>query len=378
MTPLRIALLSPFPPLKGGIARFSEELRRAFEAAGCEVAPVPFRRLYPRWLMKGRSATESGYANLPDTPLALDLMNPLSWLLSARRLRASRADMLLVACWSGILAPLTAVMRRVSGLPTVVLLHNFTSHESIPGESMLKRLLVSSSDGFITLSRAVESELRSFAPASRTLSLFHPVYERQSVSPSKADARRALDLPDTAKVLLFFGYIREYKGVDTLLEAMASVARRDDSVRLVIAGEYILDPGRFREYAEQLGIAGKVDFRVGYVPAGQVATLMAAADAIVLPYRSATQSGIVSLALGHGVPVIACNAGGLGDQVEHGRTGWLVREEGAEALAAGILDFFRERVHLLLAEGITDACRRTSWREFASQAAKFLEQISLE
>lgn len=371
--PPRIALLSPFPPLKGGIARFSDELRRAFEAAGCEVVPVPFRRLWPRWLMKGHSATESGDANSPDSPFALDLMNPPGWLSAARKLRAARPDVLLVAYWSGVLAPLTALMRRASGLPTVVLLHNFTSHESIPGESMLKRLLVSSSDGFITLSRAVDSELRAFAPAARTLRLFHPLYESQSLIPSKADARRSLGLPEAAKVLLFFGYVREYKGLDTLLEAMAAVVLRDPSFRLVVAGEFILDSSRFREHARRLGIEGAVEFREGYVPAAEVSTLMAAADAVVLPYRAATQSGIVSLALGHGVPVIACNAGGLGGQVEHGRTGWLIREEGGEALADGILDFFRERERLPLEEGIAEFCRRNSWREFASQAEKFLK-----
>lgn len=378
MTPPRIALLSPFPPLKGGIARFSDELRRAFEAAGCEVVPVPFRRLWPRWLMKGRPATESGDANSPDSPFALDLMNLPSWLSVARRLRAAKPDVLLVAYWSAVLAPLTTVMRRVSGLPTVVLLHNFTSHESIPGESMLKRLLVSSSDGFITLSRAVDSELQAFAPAARTLRLFHPLYERQAPAPPKTDARRAIDLPDAAKVLLFFGYVREYKGLDTLLDAMASVMRRDPSFRLVVAGEFILDSSPFREHARRLGIEGAVMFREGYVPAGEVSTLFAAADAVVLPYRSATQSGIVPLALGLGVPVIACNAGGLGDQVEPGRTGWLVREEGAEALADGIFDFFRERKRLPLEEGIAEFCRRNSWREFASQAEKFLKTCKQE
>jgi glycosyltransferase involved in cell wall biosynthesis len=378
LTPLRIALLSPFPPLKGGIARFSEELRRAFEAAACEVLPVPFRRLYPRWLMKGRPASEPGSALASDTPLALDLMNPLSWLSSARRLRSSRPDVLLIAYWSGILAPLSAVMCRASGLKTVVLLHNFTAHESIPGESMLKRMLVSSSDGFIALSRTVESELRAFAPAARTLCLFHPLYERQSASPSKSEARRAVGLSDEVNVLLFFGYVREYKGLDTLIDAMAAVLRRDPSAKLIVAGEFILDSSPFREHTRRLGLDGAVEFREGYVPAGEVATLMAAADTVVLPYRSATQSGIVSLALGHGVPVIACNAGSLGDQLEHKRTGWLVREEGPEALADGILDFFHERERLPLEEGIAEYCRRNSWREFASQAAGFLETCSRE
>ena len=376
MTPPRIALLSPFPPLKGGIARFSDELRRAFESADCEVTPVAFRRLYPRWVTKGRSATDSGDAKMADATRTLDLMNPLTWLSAARRLRDSNADVLLVACWSGLLAPLTAMMRRASGLPTVVLLHNFTAHESIPGESMLKRLLVSSADGFITLSRAVESELLAFAPGARTLRLFHPLYESQSPIPSKSDARRTLGLPEAAKVLLFFGYVREYKGLDTLLEAMAIVLRRDPSFRLIVAGEFILDSSAFRDHARRLGIEGAVEFREGYVPAGEVATLMAAADSVVLPYRSASQSGIVSLAFGHGVPVIACNAGGLGAQVEHGRTGWLVREDGAEALADGILDFFRERERLPLEAGIVEFRRRNSWSEFASRAVDFLETCS--
>lgn len=376
MAPLRIALLSPLPPLKGGIARFSDRFRQALESAGCEVVPVSFRRLWPRWLLKGRPAVEPGNHVSPAPPFSLDLMNPFSWFPVARRLRSLRPDVLLVAYWSAVLAPLTALMRRASGLPTVVLLHNFTSHESIPGESMLKRLLVSSSDGFITLSRAVDSELQAFAPAARTLRLFHPLYERQAPAPPKTDARRAIDLPDAAKVLLFFGYVREYKGLDTLLDAMASVVRRDPSFRLVVAGEFILDSSPFREHARRLGIEGAVMFREGYVPAGEVSTLFAAADAVVLPYRSATQSGIVPLALGLGVPVIACNAGGLGDQVEPGRTGWLVREEGAEALADGIFDFFRERKRLPLAAGIDEFRRRNSWCEFASLAAAFLETCS--
>ncbi|MGC8774480.1 MAG: glycosyltransferase family 4 protein [Chlorobaculum sp.] len=376
MTPLQIALLSPFPPVKGGIARFSDELRRAFEAAGCEVVPVPFRRLYPRWLMKGRTATEPGESGVPASPFTFDLMNPLSWLSSARKLRNTKPDVLLIAYWSGVLAPLCALMRRASGLPTFVLLHNFTSHEPIPGESMLKRLLVSSSDGFITLSQTVESELRAFAPTAKTLRLFHPLYERQTPAPSKADARCSIGLPEDAPVLLFFGYVREYKGLDTLFEAMALVLQRESSSRLVVAGEFILGSSRFRDEARRLGIDGAVEFREGYVPAGEVATLMAAADAVVLPYRSATQSGIVPLALGHGVPVIACDTGGLGDQVEHGRTGWLVREEGAEALADGILGFFRQRERLPLKAGIDDFRRRNSWREFASQAAAFLKTCS--
>jgi glycosyltransferase involved in cell wall biosynthesis len=374
--PLRIALLSPFPPLKGGIARFSSRLQNAFEDAGCEVIPIPFRRLFPRWLLKGRVAYEPGAALFPESHCSLDLMNPISWLVTARHLRRLDPDVLLIAYWTGILAPLCALMRRATGLKTVILLHNFTSHEHIPGESLLKGMLTASSDGFIVLSRSVGAELAAFRPKSRILTLFHPVYEPQGICSPKREARRSMGLPEESKVLLFFGYVREYKGLDMLIEAMALVLQKDPSVRLVVAGEFFIDSHVFKDQASRLGIDANVDFQEGYVPTERVGTLMAAADAVVLPYRSATQSGIVPLAFGHGVPVIACDAGALAEQVEHGRTGWIVEGRGAEAMAAGILGFFRTQERQPYDQRIEAACRKMSWSVFASEAARFLERCS--
>jgi glycosyltransferase involved in cell wall biosynthesis len=339
------------------------------------VVPIPFRRLYPRWLLKGRAAYEPGTHLSPDLPLSLDLMNPFSWLAAARHVRSCEADVLLIAYWTGLLAPLCAVMRRVTGLKTVVLLHNFTSHEHIPGESLLKSVLTASADGFIALSGSVASELMAFSPDSSTLTLFHPLYEPQDGRLSKPDARRVLGLAVESKVLLFFGYVREYKGLDLLLEAMAVVVRKDPSVRLVVAGEFVIDASVFRELADRLGIDANIDFHEGYVPAERVAALMASADAVVLPYRSATQSGIVPLAFGHGVPVIACDAGALAEQVEHGRTGWVVDGHSAEDLAAGILGFFDRKESLPFEQYIEEASRKMSWSAFASGAALFLERF---
>jgi glycosyltransferase involved in cell wall biosynthesis len=303
-------------------------------------------------------------------------MNPFSWLVAARNIRRLKPDVLLIAYWTGLIAPLCALMRRATGLNTVILLHNFTSHENIPGEALLKRLLTASTDGFIALSRSVEAELTDFSPNSRTLTLFHPVYEPQGGWLSKRDARLSMGLGEESKVLLFFGYIREYKGLDRLLEAMAVVLRRDQSVRLVVAGEFVIDSTVFKDQAARLGIASSVDFYEGYVPSERVAALMAAVDAVVLPYRSATQSGIVPLAFGHGVPVIASDAGALAEQVEHGRTGWIVEDPGIDALAAGILDFFRLKQSQPLDRYIEAACRKMSWSAFAAEAARFLERCS--
>ncbi|NTU67735.1 MAG: glycosyltransferase [Chlorobiaceae bacterium] len=374
--PLRIALISPFPPLKGGIARFSGLLRPALEAAGCEVLPVPFRRLYPRWLLNGRPAADAGdQATLPSS-FRLDLMNPLSWFLTARAVRNQRPDLLLVAYWGGLLAPLCAVFRAVTGIRTVALLHNFASHERLPAEALLQRLLLASSDGFITLSSSVREELDSAGHRKPATTLFHPVDAAPEHLPSKPEARKLLGLPSEAKVLLFFGYLRRYKGLDVLLETMAVAHRRDPSLLLVVAGEPVGAAGSVGAAVERLGIAGCVQLLPGYVSADRLAPLFAAADAVVLPYRSATQSGVAPLALSHGVPVIACDAGALPSQVAHGRTGWVVRRAGHEALAEGILEFFRCRGSMPLREGLDEARRAASWQEFASQAASFLDSCA--
>ena len=355
--------------MKGGIAGFSALLRTALEDAGCEVLPVPFRRLYPGWIMQGRPAHEPGH---PAVDSRLDLMNPLSWISTARAVRRQNPEVLLVAYWSGLLAPLCALFRAVTGIRTLLLLHNFTSHEQLPGEGLLQRLMLASADGFVTLSDSVGSELAAFGNRKPVKQLFHPVDAPRGPLPPKGESRISLGLPADAKVLLFFGYIRRYKGLDLLLEAMAIAIRREPSLHLVVAGEFISGISIFRAEVERLGIASSVTLLPGYVPSERVAPLLAAADAVVLPYRSTSQSGVAPLAFAHGVPVIACDAGALSSQVAHGRSGWIVGRPGAEALAEGILEFFRARGSMPLAEGIEAARRSTSWKAFAAQLASFL------
>lgn len=376
MTPLKIALLSPFPPLKGGIARFSSLLAGALAEAGHEVFPVSFRTLYPRWLLGGRSPVEPGTAE--GAALAssgLDLVNPLTWFTTARRIRAMKPDVLLIAYWSAILAPLCYVVRRVSGVTTVILLHNFTTHEHFPAEGVMKRLLLLSAEGFIALSASVHGELKRFRPSVRSVQLFHPVYEPALQPPGREDARLQLGIASEAKLLLFFGYVRGYKGLDMLFEAMAIAVRLDPAIRLMVAGEFIEGEGRFRALAARLGISGSVDIFPGYVPERETSQLFSAADAVVLPYRSASQSGVARLALGFGVPVIVTAAGGLAEEVEHRGTGWVVEASSPEAFAEGMVAFFRERDPAHMQRRIAASREAASWRVFAGEAGRFLGTV---
>jgi glycosyltransferase involved in cell wall biosynthesis len=362
--------------MKGGIVRFSGLLHDSLQQAGHLVIPVPYRKLYPRWLTPVGSSCEPAAAAPEDQhPFRLDLFNPLSWIRTARQLRGLQPDVLLAAYWIGIQAPLFFVLRLFSGIPTVILLHNFTSHESIPAEPLLKKLLVASADGFITLSGSVLHELKGFSGSARAISLFHPVYEPHGALPSKATARIQLGIGGQARLLLFFGYVRDYKGLDLLLEALSLVIHQDPSVRLLVAGEFFRDIGYFREMAARLGIGGHVDFQPGYVPAERVAPLFRAADAVVMPYRTASQSGVVQLAFGHGIPVIVNDVGGLAGQVAHRRTGWVVSNPGPETLAEAIQEFFREKDLQDMGRNIEQARTAMSWKAFGEAAAGFLNEI---
>ncbi len=371
LKPLRIGFVSPFSPLKGGIARFSGLLREALQAQGYEVISLPFRKLYPDFVTNG--ATE-GHSLALDGSLVL--FNPLSWPSAIRSLMARKPDIILISYWTALLAPFCWLLRRLAGVRVVVLLHNFSSHDPLFFEPLMQRLLASSADAFLTLSGVVSQELSAAIPQSRSMQLFHPVYdpEPDAKALSRAEARRALDLNAGAPVLLFYGYVRRYKGLDLLLRAMPAILLRESSLKLLIAGEFHEDPEGYRRMIKQLGIQGSVDLRPGYLSGEQSALLFAAADAVVLPYRSATQSGVVQLAYGYGVPVIVTPVGALPEGVLHGRTGWVAPDVSREGIAAAAAEFLESRGRLSeTVSAIAEFRRDSSWEAFASRAGGFLE-----
>ncbi|MEI6652432.1 MAG: glycosyltransferase family 4 protein [Chlorobiaceae bacterium] len=368
---MRIAFISPFFPLKGGIARFSGLLADAFrEQRGDDVVPLAFRALFPNFITKGAEAP------LPEK-VRLVLFNPFSWLETVRCIRSLKPDIVLVAYWTGLLAPLCFVVRRFTGIKMVVLLHNLSSHESFFIEPLMQRLLAASADGVLTLSGAVSQEVKAAMPKIPLLKLFHPVYEPEGSQPLVVDARKALNLDIHSPVLLFFGYVRHYKGLDVMLRAMPAILRREPALRLVVAGHFYEDVSLYRQLVDQLGLAGNVDLYPGYVSAERSALYFASADAVVLPYRSATQSGVVQLAYGYGLPVIVTPEGALPEMVRPGETGWVARDSSFEGFAEAVLQFLDNRERLPLMRPAIEVFRHEySWEAFADSAGSFLETIA--
>lgn len=366
MTQLQIALVSPFPPLRGGIAHFSTELSRALTAASHKPLHIGFRSLYPRFILRGRAAAPPATSFPQDAYLVL--YNPLSWIRASLRLRRLRPDVVLIAYWAGFLAPLCFVFHRLTGLRTVVLLHNLSSHESFFFEPLMRRILSFSADGFITLSPSVDRAVASALPSIPRLMLSHPDYPPGAELPQKGLARRTLGLDPDGPLLLFFGYVRRYKGLDLLLEALALLPSRT-GLRLVVAGEFYEPLERYRSLISSLGIEDRVSLHPGYVEPERSALYFAAADASVLPYRSATQSGVAGLARGYGLPLIVTPAGSLAEAVSAGSGGVVADACSAEGIARAIAAF-------LDAPGgeqrLSKGSGSISWTEFADAVAVFL------
>ncbi|NTU97456.1 MAG: glycosyltransferase [Chlorobiaceae bacterium] len=376
MKPLRIAFLSPFHPLKGGIAKFSDLLLAAFSRRSYDLLPIPFKALYPGFLQRfasfsSRSATAAGPEN------GIVLYNPFSWFRSVRLIRSMQPDILLMAYWTGFLAPLYFMVHRFTGAKCVLLVHNFSSHESWFFEPFMQKLIARFPVAFITLSRTVAGEVAAAVPKKPVLRLFHPVYEPSGDAFSRADARRELGIGSGVPVLLFFGYVRRYKGLDILLEAIPAILERDPSLMLIVAGEFFENPALYRAMTVRLGITANVIIHEGYVPGEKTGLYFAAADALVLPYRCATQSGVVQLACGYGLPVIATPAGALPDMVLHGRTGWIADECSPAGVARAAGEFLAGRANLgAMRREIEVFARSFSWDAFARDAGEFLENQS--
>ncbi|MEM8600316.1 MAG: glycosyltransferase [Bacteroidota bacterium] len=365
--PLRIALVGPAPPYRGGIAHFLVSTAKRLRGRGHAVEVVTFTRQYPELLFPGKTQyAESEPAN--DGPQAmrlLDSIGPRSWWRTARHLRAWQPDVVVFMQWMPFFAPaFGTVARQVrkDGARVLAVVHNALPHEPRPGDHALMRYLLRAVDGLVVLSDSVRSDLARLGvdeTQTPVRQVRHPVYDHFGDPLPQAEARRRLSLPHDAPVLLFFGFVRAYKGLGVLLDAMPKVLERVPEARLVVAGEFYEDEAAYRERAAVLGDA--VRFDADYIPDAEVATYFSAADVVVQPYRSATQSGVAQIAFHFARPVVTTDVGGLAETVPNGEAGLVVPPEAPKALAAALVRFFEDDLGDTLAAGVRRERARYSW-----------------
>lgn len=372
---MKIVIVSTAFPLRGGIAHYIALLARALSVRH-EVEIITFKRQYPSFLFPGKSQEEQGeLASTTPAPQRVDSINPLNWMSVGREIARRKPDVLLFKYWLPFFGPcfgtIARVVKRRCGARVLVICDNVIPHEHRPFDHAFTRYLFRATDAFIVQSHAVETELKNFWPGAHYQYVPHPVYELFGSGTDKAGARKDLAI-SAPRVLLFFGYIRRYKGLQVLLEAMARVVRTID-VHLVVVGEFYDEERRYRELIRSLNLERSVTVRSDYVPNSEVGRYFSAADAVVLPYLSATQSGIAQIAYNFDRPVIVSNVGGLAEVVIEGESGLVVPANDPDALAQSILRLYEGENLARLSAGVAREKKKYTWGNLVSG----IEQIVL-
>lgn len=333
---MKTGIIGPFPPYRGGIAQFSmkllQTLSRVFPRD--EFVPVSYRRLYPSLLFPGTSQMEPGLSDsLPDAERLVDSCNPLAWISARGRLEDGDFDRLILQWWHPFFAP-SLLASVPSGIPSAAVCHNVVPHESFPMAGWLARRLLGRMELVVVHSRSDSEQAASLGLGPDVLRLYHPIYDQyDDPEMTRERAREMLGYSETTRLVLFFGLVRSYKGVQDLVRAMGSLP---EDVNLLIVGESYADRREITTIIQSMGLSGRIRWIDRFVPDGEVAVYFRAADVVALPYRHATQSGVAQIALSFDKVLVLTDTGGLSELVDHGSTGYLARPWSPSGLAEAI------------------------------------------
>lgn len=363
---MRIVIVGTAWPYRGGLAAFHERLSRQLQAEGHEVELVTFTLQYPSFLFPGK--TQYSPEPAPEglhIVRKLSSVNPLSWCRTGRYVCSLRPDLVVIPYWMPFMAPALATVGNIvrrRGVRVVSIVHNLIPHERRPGDGLLTRWFVRACDAFVALSRSVLTDLDAFDPRRLRPRIFspHPLYDHYGERLPKEEARRMIGVPEEGRYALFFGFIREYKGLDLLLEAMADRRVRELGVRLLVAGEFYGDPKPYLDRIARLGIGDSVILRNDFIPDHEVNRYFCAADLVAQPYKSATQSGVTQVAYHFEVPMLVTRVGGLPEIVPDGRCGYVV-EPAPASIADALVRFFSSDAAGTMIEGVREEKKRYAW-----------------
>jgi len=344
---LKIAIIGPAHPLRGGLASYNERLAKQFIDEGNEVTIYTFSLQYPSFIFPGTTqySTESKPSNLTIN-VCINSINPFNWIKVGNNLKNEKPDLVIVRYWLPFMGPcLGFILRQIKKnkqTKIVCIADNIIPHEKRFGDKAFTKYFVQPVDAFITMSDKVMTDLKLFAPTKPTQLVAHPLYDNFGEKVSKEEARLKLGIKNEELILLFFGFIRKYKGLDLLLNAMKIIKNSNFNIqnsKLLIAGEFYEDRKAYDEQIEKLDLQESLILHTDFIPDSEVKYYLCAADVVVQPYKNATQSGVTPLAYHFEKPMIVTNVGGLPSLVPNNKVG-LIAEPNAESIAEKIIDYF--------------------------------------
>lgn len=371
---MKIVIVGTAYPLRGGIAHYNALLYRELSKKH-EVGIITFKRQYPALLFPGKTQAETDgeMLRVPGEPL-IDSINPLNWIAVGKEIRRRNPDLIIMKYWLPFFGPCFGTIARQAKKGTnakvVYICDNIVPHEKRPGDTAFTKYAFGAGDFYIVQSDAVERDLNALFPGSTYKKVAHPVYNIFGEPVDKHEARKQLGITDE-RVMLFFGYVRGYKGLNVMLEAQAKIVK-ELAVRLLVVGEFYDDKEKYMKQIASLGIDRSVTVNSDYVANDKVGLYFSAADVVMLPYISATQSGIAQIAYNFNKPVIATNVGGLAEVVRDGVTGLVVPPQNPDALKDAVLRYFLEHKEEEFTANVMIEKKKYSWEAMTDAIEGFV------
>jgi D-inositol-3-phosphate glycosyltransferase len=369
-----IVIIGPAYPLRGGLATYNQLLAIKLQDQGHQVRIVTFSLQYPSILFPGKTqySTDPKPEHL-DIEVSLNSVNPLNWVRLGRKLKKEKPDLIIFRYWMPFMGPCLGTLGRIVSknkhTKVIAIADNIIPHEQRFFDSAFTRYFVGGCDGFVTMSESVLSDLKQFTTTKPAAYNPHPMYESFGPQLEKADARKKLGLQEDGKYLLFFGFIRKYKGLDILLRAFADKRIQEAGIKLIIAGEYYDKPDDYQAIIKECNLENALVQANDFIPDSEVSTYFSAADMVVQTYKTATQSGVTQIAYYYHNPMLVTDVGGLAELVPHNKVGYVTSPDINE-IADAILDFYSNSRETAFIENIKTERLRFTWD---SMIAKLFE-----
>ena len=373
-----IIIVGPAYPYRGGIADFNERLAREFQREGHKVTIYTFTLQYPGFLFPGKTQYSTSPAPGDLTIVRkVNSINPLNWVKVGREIRRQHPDMVMVRFWLPFLSPCLGTIARIiskdKGIKVVSLLDNVVPHEHRIGDKVFARYMIKSVGGYVAMSESVLADAKSFDDTKPYALTPHPLYDNFGDRVSRDEAIAHLGLDAETRYILFFGLIRDYKGLDLLLRAFADSRLRNKKTKLIVAGEFYSNAELYEQLEHDLDIAEHIVWYKEFIPADQVRYFFAAADLVAQPYKTATQSGITQIAYHFERPMLVTDVGGLAEIVPHGKVGYVVKPE-ADAIADALVDFIDNHHESDYHEGILQEKTKYAWSNMTAALVKVADE----
>lgn len=363
-----IIIGSAWPLRAGGLATFNERLAKQFIQEGFDTSIYTFSLQYPNFLFPGSTqlSNEPAPTHLK-IKACINSINPLNWLKVGNELRKLKPDYIVVRFWMPFFGPclgtILKLVNRNKFTQIICIADNVIPHEKRMGDTLLTRYFFSSIHRFVTMSEKVNQDLKTFTQKP-SINIVHPIYDNFGDIISKEEARKHLDLPVNEKIILFFGFIRKYKGLDLLLEAMNNTSIRVANIKLLIAGEFYDNKEEYELIIAKYNLANSVYLRTQFIDNSEVKYYLSASDFVIQPYKNATQSGVTPLAYHFEKPMLVTNVGGLANLVPDMEVG-IVTEPNADSIAAGIMKLYElGETHFL--KHLCEEKKKFSWEHLTT------------